>query len=231
MMQKTSCSPSAAVPCGEGGGVICRCRARGLALEARRDAGTTSRSGEGACRASRRGSSLRARCEGLSGTGSAADAGLALKPCQERACPHLTGRWCQHLPTCCPPLLGGRLSRRRVSLVPRAAAPADSPAQLKVAVARGRAMVPALGPNRPSALALPPRALLFHPGDPRDVLPPRPASVGEQCWPPSRGAREIGYEEACRLPPAGCGLACAGGVATLPANAGPGLAAAVPCPP
>ena len=49
----------------------------GLALRARRAAGTTSWSGEGACRASRRDSSLRARCEGLLGAGSAMDAGLA----------------------------------------------------------------------------------------------------------------------------------------------------------
>ena len=78
MLQKTSCSPSAAVPCGEGGGGSSVTAGRGgLALRARRDAGTTSRSGEGACRASRRGSNLRARCEGLSGAGSAADAGLA----------------------------------------------------------------------------------------------------------------------------------------------------------
>ena len=52
----------------------------------------------------------------------------------------------------------------------------------------------------PHALALPPRALLFHPGDPRDVLPPRLVSVGEQWWPPSRGAGEIGHKEACRPP-------------------------------
>ena len=78
MLQKTSCSPSAAVPCGEGGGGSCVTAGRGgLALHARRDAGNTSRSGEGACRASRRGSNLRARCEGLSGAGCAADAGLA----------------------------------------------------------------------------------------------------------------------------------------------------------
>ena len=122
------------------------------------------------------------------------------QPCRERACPRLAGRRCQHLPAWCPSLLGGRLPRRRVPLVPRAAAPADSPAQLQAAAARGRAMLRAPGPHRPSALALPPRALLFHPGDPRDVLPPRPASVGEQCWPPSRGAGEIGHEEACRPP-------------------------------
>ena len=60
----------------EGGSSVAAGRG-GLALRARRDTGTTSRSGEGACRASRRGSSLRARCEGLSGAGSAADAGLA----------------------------------------------------------------------------------------------------------------------------------------------------------
>ena len=122
------------------------------------------------------------------------------QPCRERACPRLAGRRCQHLPAWCPSLLGGRLPRRRVPLVPRVAAPADSPAQLQAAAARGRAMLRAPGPHRPSALALPPRALLFHPGDPRDVLPPRPASVGEQCWPPSRGAGEIGHEEACRPP-------------------------------
>ena len=79
--------------------------------------------------------------------------------------------------------------------------------------------------------ALPPRALLFCPGDPWGVLPPRPASVGEQCWPPSWGAGEIGHEEAGRPPPAGCGPACASGAATLPADAGPSLGAAVPCPP
>ena len=63
---------------GKGGGGSSVAAGRGgLDLRARRDAGTTSRSGEGACRASRRGSSLRARCEGLSGAGSAADAGLA----------------------------------------------------------------------------------------------------------------------------------------------------------
>ena len=66
MPQKTSCSPSVAVPCGEGGGGSSVTAGRGgLALRARRDAGTTSRSGEGACRASCRGSNLRARCEGL----------------------------------------------------------------------------------------------------------------------------------------------------------------------
>ena len=62
---------------GGGGGFSVVAGRGGLALRARRDAGTLSRSGEGACRASRRGSSLRARCEGLSGAGSAADAGLA----------------------------------------------------------------------------------------------------------------------------------------------------------
>ena len=77
MLQKTSCSPNAAVPGGEGGGLSGAAGRGGLALRARRDAGTTSRSGEGASRASRRGSSLRAHCEGLSGAGSAADAGLA----------------------------------------------------------------------------------------------------------------------------------------------------------
>ena len=78
MLHKKSCSPSAAVPCGEaGGGSSVAAGHGGLALRANRDAGTTSRSGEGACRASRRGSSLRERCEGLTGAGSAADAGLA----------------------------------------------------------------------------------------------------------------------------------------------------------
>ena len=67
----------------------------------------------------------------------------------------------------------------RLSLVPRAATPADSLPQLQVAGARGQALLRAPGPHRPSPLALPPRALLFRPGDPRDVLPPRPASVGE----------------------------------------------------
>ena len=62
-------------------------------------------------------------------------------------------------------------------------------------------MLRAPGPHRPSALALEPRALLVHPGDPRHVLPPRPASVGEQCWPPSRRTGEIGHEEARRPPP------------------------------
>ena len=97
---------------------------------------------------------------------------------------------------------GGGLSRRRVSLVPRAAAPADSPAQPQVAAARGRAMLRTPGAHRPSALAMPRRALFFHSGDPRDVLPPRPASVGEQGWPPSLGPGEIGHEEAC-CPPHG----------------------------
>ena len=60
-----------------GGGSSVTAGRGGLALPARRDAGTTLRSGEGACRVSRRGSNLRARCEGLSGAGSAADAGLA----------------------------------------------------------------------------------------------------------------------------------------------------------
>ena len=54
--------------------------------------------------------------------------------------PRLAGRRCQHLPGWCPSLLGGRLPRRRVPLVPRAAAPADSPAQLQAAAARGRAL-------------------------------------------------------------------------------------------
>ena len=67
-----------------GGGSSVAAGRGGLALRARRDAGTTSRWGEGACRASRRGSSLRARCEGLSGAGSAADAGLAA-PAMPRA--------------------------------------------------------------------------------------------------------------------------------------------------
>ena len=123
------------------------------------------------------------------------------QPCRERACPRLAGRRCPHLPAWRPPLLGGRLPRRGVSLVPRAAAPADSPAQLQAAAARGRAMLRAPGPHRPPALALPPRALLFHAGDPRDVLPPRLARVGEQCWPPSRGSGQKGHEEACRPPP------------------------------
>ena len=123
------------------------------------------------------------------------------QPCRERACPRLAGRRCPHLPAWRPPLLGGRLPRRGVSLVPRAAAPADSPAQLQAAAARGRAMLRAPGPHRPPALALPPRALLFHPGDPRDLLAPRLARVGEQCWPPSRGSGQIGHEEACRPPP------------------------------
>ena len=59
-------------------------------------------------------------------------------------------------------------------------------------------MLRAPGPHRRSALVLPPWALFFRPGDPWDVLPPRPASVGEQCWPPSRGMGEIGHEEVCR---------------------------------
>ena len=45
---------------GRGGGSFVAAGRGALALRARRDAGTTSRSGEGACQASRRGSSLRA---------------------------------------------------------------------------------------------------------------------------------------------------------------------------
>ena len=70
---------------GKGGGSSVTAGRGRLALRARRDAVTTSRSGEGACRASRRGSNLRARCEGLSGAGSAADAGLARPSHAERA--------------------------------------------------------------------------------------------------------------------------------------------------
>ena len=100
MLQKTSCSPGAAVPCGEGwGGPFVAAGRGGLALRARRDAGTTSRSGEGACRASRRGSGLRERCEGLSVAGSAANAGLARPSHAESAlAPAWRGRRCQHLP-------------------------------------------------------------------------------------------------------------------------------------
>ena len=43
------------------------------------------------------------------------------------------------------------------------------------------------GTHGPSALALPPEALFFCRGNRREVFPPRPASVGEQCRPPSRG--------------------------------------------
>ena len=55
-------------------------------------------------------------------------------------------------------------------------------------------------PHQPPALALPPRALLFRRGDPRDVLPSWPASVGEQCWPSSWGVGKISRQEACRPP-------------------------------
>ena len=101
----------------------------------------------------------------------------------------------------------------RARLPPPGGPPVPAPASLAPAAAGGafaparcvprapRAMLRAPGPHRPPALALPPRALLFHPGDPRDVLPPRLARVGEQCWPPSRGSGEIGHEEACRPPP------------------------------
>ena len=60
-----------------GGGSYVAAGRGGLPLRAGRNAGTTSRSGGSACRASRHGSGLWAHCEGLSGTGSAVDAGLA----------------------------------------------------------------------------------------------------------------------------------------------------------
>ena len=82
-----------------GGGSSVAAGRGGLALHAHSDAGTTSRSGEGACRASRRGSSLRGRCERLSGAGIAADTGLPPpQPCREHTCPRLAGRRCQHPP-------------------------------------------------------------------------------------------------------------------------------------
>ena len=80
---------------------------------------------------------------------------------------------------------GGGGSRHPVPLLPRAAAPADSPAQLQAAAAQRQAMFRTPDAHRPSALPLPPRALLFCPGNPQGVLPLRPASVGEQCRPPS----------------------------------------------
>ena len=106
-----------------GGGSSVTAGRGGLALRARRDAGTASRSGEGACRASRRGSNLQARCEGLSGASSAADAGLARPSHAESA---LAPAWRAAGASTCQPgarrCWGGRLPRRRVSLVPRAAA-------------------------------------------------------------------------------------------------------------
>ena len=56
------------------------------------------------------------------------------------------------------------------------------------------------GAHRPCVLALPPRALLFCPGDLRAVLLPRPAGVGEQCKPIFRGAGEIGHEAVSQCP-------------------------------
>ena len=125
---------------------------------------------------------------------------------------------------------GGRLSQRPVSLMPRTGAAAASLAQVQAAAARGRAMLRTPGTHRPSALALPPRALLFYPSDP----PGHALPAAGDC----RGARQAlllggggnkSRGSVLAPPPPGCKPACASGAATFPANAGPSLAAAAPC--
>ena len=141
MLPNISCGPRAAPRGGGGVSPVAAKRSR-LALRARRGAGTPSHSAEGAGRVSPRGSDLQGRCVGLCGVWSAADATWACPTHADSvfasACRTSSANTCRPGPRRCR---GGRVSRRPVPCVSRAAATADSPAQLQAAAARWRAVL------------------------------------------------------------------------------------------
>ena len=137
-LPNTSYSLGAAPSHGGGGGCVAA-GSGGLTTSARRDAGTMSQSGEGSDRVNRHGPGPRGRCSGLSDAGNNAEAGLARPNQDESALAPACGA--SGASSCRPralPRWGGHLSRRPVPLMPRAAASAESPAQLQAAAAQWR---------------------------------------------------------------------------------------------